>query len=102
MWGVIKRAPQFIASDLYVTVDAIGFNVDGGSQESVPVTNVYPSVTVETSLPYNIRPCNAVDMDNIEDVEVLRSIHTREVRGYTHGNEDVQTYMDEAIEIDDT
>ena len=32
MWGVIKRASQFIASELYVTVDTIGFNVDGGSQ----------------------------------------------------------------------
>ena len=40
-------------------------------------------------------------MDNIEDAEVLGSIHTREGWGYTHGNEDVQTYMDEAIEMDD-
>ena len=31
MWGVIKRTPQFIASNLYVTIDAIGFNVNGGS-----------------------------------------------------------------------
>ena len=97
MWGVIKQAPQFIASDLYVTVDTVGFNVDrgsqyasgGGKQESIPVTNMYPSVTIETSLPYNVRPCNAIDMDNIEDAEVLRSIHTCEGRGYTHGNEDV-------------
>uniref|UniRef100_A0A7N2MYN2 Uncharacterized protein n=1 Tax=Quercus lobata TaxID=97700 RepID=A0A7N2MYN2_QUELO len=28
MWGVIKRAGQFIGSDLYVTVDTVGFNVD--------------------------------------------------------------------------
>ena len=31
MWGVIKRAPQFIGSDLYVTIDTVGFNVDEGS-----------------------------------------------------------------------
>ena len=30
IWAVIKWTPQFIASDLYVTVDAIRFNVDGG------------------------------------------------------------------------
>ena len=73
MWGVIKRAPQFIGSD------TVGFNVDGGSQyadrvgeqQSVPITIVYPSITVDTSLPYNIQPCNAVAMDNIEDAEVL-------------------------------
>ena len=104
MWGVIKRAPQFIGSD------TVGFNVDGGSQyadrvgeqQSVPITIVYPSVTVDTSLPYNIQPCNAVAMDNIEDAEVLGSIHTREGRGYTHGNEDIQTYLDKAIGMDDT
>ena len=56
MWPVIKRTPQFIASDLYVTVEAVGFNVNEGSQytsgaaeaQSVPVTNVYPSVIAET------------------------------------------------------
>ena len=110
MWGVIKWAGQFIGSDLYVIVDTIGFNIDGGSQyasrageqEAVPVTVVYPSVTAETSLPYAVQPCNVVSMENIEDVEVLGSIQTREGRGYTHGNEDIQTYLDEAIEMDDT
>nr|POF21700.1 hypothetical protein CFP56_26362 [Quercus suber] len=99
MWEVIKRAPQFIGSDSYVTVGTIGFNVDGGSQyaitagqqESFPVTTVYPSVTAETYLPYNVGPCNAVAMDNIQDFEV-----------YTHGNEDIQTNFDDAIEMDDT
>ncbi|KAL0011172.1 hypothetical protein SO802_006280 [Lithocarpus litseifolius] len=108
--GVIKRAPQFIGSNLYVTVDTVGFNVDGasqcanraGEQESVPVTIMYPSVIAETSLPYNVRPSNVVAMDNIEDTEVLESIHPREGRGYTHGNEDIQTYLDEAIKMDDT
>ena len=32
MWGVVKQAGQFIGSNLYVTVDIVGFNVDGGSQ----------------------------------------------------------------------
>ena len=86
MWGVIKRARQFIGSDLYVTIHTVGLNVDGGSQyasrvgeqESVPVTVVYPSVTPGTSLPYNFQPWNGVAMDNTEDAEVLGSIHTRE------------------------
>nr|POF11065.1 hypothetical protein CFP56_76579 [Quercus suber] len=100
MWGVIKRAPQFIGSDLYVTIDTVGFNVDGGSQyasnagqqESVPVTIVYLTVvTADTSLPYNVGPYNAVAMDNSEDAEV-----------YTHENEDIQTNFDDAIEMDDT
>nr|POE45755.1 hypothetical protein CFP56_47336 [Quercus suber] len=99
MWGVIKRTPQFIGYDLYVTVDTVGFNVDGGSQyvsragqqELIPVTIVYPSVTALTSLPYNVGPYNAVTMDNIEDAEV-----------YTHRNEDIQTNFGNAIEMDDT
>ena len=86
MWGVIKRVGQFIGSDLYVTIHIVGFNVDEGSQyasrvgeqELVRVTVVYPSVTAGTSLPYNSEPWNAVAMENIEDVEVLGSIHTRE------------------------
>ena len=110
MWGLIKRAGQFIGSDLYVIVNTIGFNIDGGSQytsrageqETVPITVVYPSVIAKTSLPSNVKPCNAVSMDNIEDVEVLGSIQTHEGWGYTHGNEDIQTYLDEAIEMDDT
>ena len=71
---------------MYVTVDTIGFNVDGGSQyasrageqEAVPVTVVYPSVTAEMSLPSNVQPCNAVSMDNIEDAKVLGPFQTRE------------------------
>ena len=110
MWRVIKRAGQFIGSDLYVTVHIVGLNVDGGlqyanrvgEQESVLVTVVYPSVTARTSLPYNSQPWNGVAMDNTEDAEVLGSIHTHEDQGYTHRNEDIQTYLDEAIEMDDT
>ena len=32
MWTVIKRTPQFIASDLYVTVEAVGFHASASSQ----------------------------------------------------------------------
>ena len=63
---------------------------------------MYPSVTPGTSLPYNCQPWNGVAMDNTEDAEVLRSIHTREDEGYTYRNEDIQTYLDEATEMDDT
>ena len=41
-------------------------------------------------------------MDKTEDAELLGSIHTREDQGYTHRNEDNQTYLDEATEMDDT
>ena len=85
---MIKRTPQFITSNLCVTVEAVEFNIGEGSQHtsgveelhSVPV-DVYFSFIKDTSLPYNVQPCNEVDMDNIEAVEVLAAIHTREVRG---------------------
>ena len=32
MWTVIKQTPQFITSDLYVTVEAIGFHFGASSQ----------------------------------------------------------------------
>nr|POE85726.1 hypothetical protein CFP56_07186 [Quercus suber] len=91
-------------------MSTLGCNVDGGSQyasrageqESVLVTIVYPSVTEETSLPYNVGPRNAVAMDNTEAAEVLGFIHTCEGRGYTEENEDIQTHLDKAIEMDDT
>ena len=110
MWGVIKQARKFIGSDLYVTVHTVRFNVDEGSQyasrvgeqELVPITIVYPSITAKTSLPYNSQPWNAIAMDNIKDAEVLGSIHTQEGQGYTHRNEDIQAYLDETIEMDDT
>ena len=63
---------------------------------------MHPSVTPGTSLPYNFQPWNGVAMDNTEDTEVLGSIHTREDEGYTHQNEDIQTYLDKATEMDDT
>ena len=31
MWTVIKRTPQFIVSDLYVTVEAVGFHAGASS-----------------------------------------------------------------------
>ena len=52
MWAMIKQTPQFITSDLNVTIEAIRLNVGKGSQhtsrpeelQSVPV-DVYPSFT---------------------------------------------------------
>ena len=34
MWTMIKWTPQFIASNLYVTVEAIGFHANASSQHS--------------------------------------------------------------------
>ena len=31
MWTVIKRTPQFITFDLYVTVEAVGFHANASS-----------------------------------------------------------------------
>ena len=31
MWEVIKQTPQFIAFDLYVTVEAVGFHASASS-----------------------------------------------------------------------
>ena len=51
-------------------------------------------------MPYNVHPCDEANLDDIEEAEVLGAIHTHEVRGSTHGNEHVQTYMDKALDID--
>ena len=60
MWTVIKRTPQFIASDLYVTVEAVGFHASAslrhgsGVEEphSLPL-DVQPSFANAMPLPYN-------------------------------------------------
>ena len=60
MWTVIKRTPQFIASDLYVTVEAVGFHASASSQHgsgveephSLPL-DVQPSFADAMPLPYN-------------------------------------------------
>ena len=49
MWTVIKRTPQFIASDLYVTVKAVGFHVDASLQHDSGVEEPH-------SLPLDMQP----------------------------------------------
>lgn len=39
-------------------------------------------------------------MDNIEEAEVLAAIHTNKLRSSSHGNEYVQSNVDEAYDID--
>ena len=73
MWAVIKWTPQLIASNFYVTIEAVEFNIGEGSC----VFFIYK----DTLLPYNVQPCNEANMDNIEAAEVLAAIHTREVGG---------------------
>ena len=74
MWIVIKRTPQFIAFDLYVIVEAIGFHANASLQHgsgveephSLPL-DVQPSFFDAMPLPYNTQPYSAVDdLDNIE------------------------------------
>ena len=105
MWAVIKQTPQFIASDLYVTVEAVGFHASASSQHgsgveephSLPL-HVYPSFANATSLSYNNQPCSAVnDLDN---TEVLGATHTYDMGGSSHTYEHVQADMDWGIDID--
>ena len=49
MWTVIKRTPQFIASDLYVIVEAIGFHANASSQHGSGVEEPH-------SLPLDVKP----------------------------------------------
>ena len=49
MWTVIKWTPQFIASNLYVTVEAIGFHANASSQHGSGVEKPH-------SLPLDVQP----------------------------------------------
>ena len=49
MWTLIKRTPQFIASDLYVIVEAIGFHANASSQHGSGVEEPH-------SLPLDVKP----------------------------------------------
>ena len=67
-WTVINQTPQFIASNLYVTVEVVGFHAGASSQHASGVEephssplDVYPSIVDATPLPYNTQPCNAID-----------------------------------------
>nr|POE44859.1 signal recognition particle receptor subunit alpha like [Quercus suber] len=105
MWAVIKRTPQFIASDLYVTIDAIGFHDGANSQHASGVEeprpgylHMQPSFADAMSLPYNTEPCSAVD--HLDNTELLGATYTHDVGGSTHAYEHVQAYMDRGIDID--
>ena len=75
MWTVIKRTPQFIVFDLYVTIETVGFHASASSQHTSTVEepyssllDVYPSVVDATPFPYNTQPCNQVDdLDDIKE-----------------------------------
>ena len=102
---MIKRTPQFIASNLYVTVEAVGFHAGASSQHgsgveephSLPL-DVYPSFADATPLPYNTQPCSAIEY--LDNTEVLGTTQTHDVGGSSHGYEHVQAYMDGGIDID--
>nr|POF24514.1 hypothetical protein CFP56_55785 [Quercus suber] len=105
MWAVIKRTPQFIASDLYVTIKAIGFHDGASSQHASGVEeprsgylHVQPSFADAMPLPYNTQPCSAVD--HLDNTKVLGATQTHDVGGSTHAYEHVQAYMDRGIDID--
>ena len=105
MWIVIKQTPQFIASDLYVTVEVVGFYAGASSQHgsgveephSLPL-DVHPSFADAMPLPYNTQPCSAVD--DLDNTEVLGTTQTHDVGGSSHAYEYVQAYMDGGIDID--
>nr|POF09554.1 hypothetical protein CFP56_78187 [Quercus suber] len=105
MWAVIKRTLQFIASDLYVTIEAIGFHDGANSQHASGVEeprsgylHVQPSFADAMPLPYNTEPCSAVD--HLDSTELLGATQTHDVGGSTHAYEHVQAYMDRGIDID--
>ena len=108
MWTVIKRTPQFIAFDLNVTVEAVGFHAgaslqhsNGGEEPPSSPLDVHPSFVDATPLPYNTQPCSVVnDLDNTEEVEVLGATQTHDVGGSSHAYEHVQAYMDKGLDID--
>ncbi|KAL0002077.1 hypothetical protein SO802_015858 [Lithocarpus litseifolius] len=97
MWTVIKRTPQFIVSDLYVTVEAIRFRAGASSQHSNGVEephssslDVHPSFADATPLPYNTQPCSAVD--DLDNTEVLGATHTHDVGGSSHTFFDISSF----------
>ena len=110
MWIVIKRTPQFIAFDLYVIVEAVGFHACASSQYGSEVEephssslDVHPSFADATPLPYNTQPCSAVnDLDNTKEAEVLGTTQTHDVGGSIHAYEHVQAYMDGRLDINPT
>nr|POF14521.1 hypothetical protein CFP56_48858 [Quercus suber] len=102
---LIKQTPQFIASDLYVIVKAIGFHAGASSQHGNGVAeshssslDVQPSFANATPLPYNNQPCSVVN--DFNETKVLGTTHTHDVGGSSHTYEHVQADMDGGIDID--
>ena len=84
MWAVIKRTPQFIASDLYVTVEAVGFHGSASSQHANGVeephslsVDVHPPFAYATPFPYNNQPCSSVD--HLDNTEVVGTTNTHDM-----------------------
>ena len=108
MQTVIKWTPQFIAFDLYVTVEVVGSYVGASSQHASGVEephsssiDVYPFIADAMPLPYNTQPCGAVDdLDNTKEVEVLGATQTYDMGGSSHAYEHGQAYMDGGLDID--
>lgn len=105
MWAVIKRTPQFIVSDLYVTVEAVGFHGSASSQHASGVeephslsVDVHPPFAYATPFPYNNQPCSAVD--HLDNTEVVGTTNTHDVGGSSHTYEHFQADMDGGIDID--
>ena len=105
MWIVIKWTLPFIASDLYVTIEAVGFHASASSQHGSRVEEPYslpldvqPSFVDAMPLPYNTQPCSAVD--DLDNTEVLGATQTHDVGESSHAYEHVQAYMDGGIDID--
>ncbi|XP_023916275.1 uncharacterized protein LOC112027857 [Quercus suber] len=105
MWTVIKWTPQFIASDLYVIIEAVGFYAGASLQHDSGVEalhssplDVQPYFADATPLPYNNQPCSAVD--DVDKTKVLGATHTHDVGGSSHTYEHVQADMDGGIDID--
>nr|POF06239.1 hypothetical protein CFP56_77715 [Quercus suber] len=105
-WTVIKWTPQFIASDLYVTIEAVGFHAGVSSQHGSRMEkphgslslDMHPSFADATPLHDNTQPCSAInDLDN---TKVLGATQTHDVGGSTHAYEHVQAYMDGGLDID--
>nr|POE86703.1 hypothetical protein CFP56_46914 [Quercus suber] len=82
--SIVYRALQllFIASDLYVTVEAVGLHAGASSQHGSRMEephgslslDIHPSFADATPLPDNTQPCSAVnDLDNIEVLEFINT-----------------------------
>nr|POE67880.1 hypothetical protein CFP56_62936 [Quercus suber] len=97
---------SYRTSDLYVTVEAVGFHAGASSQHGSGMEephrslslDMHPSFADAMPLPYNTQPCSAID--DLDNTEVLGATQTHDVGGSTHTYEHVQAYMDGGLDID--